>query len=180
MSLVKTIDVLNAVKAYIAALQLEDESGPLFDHVQLYDTTELDEAFADLLVRKDRVCLIVPFGDSYNNVVKTNTLRCEGEYTIAFLLADKDTRNGQKAVFGNGDNLGTIGLKDRLVEELTGNNFNIKRVALLPIEGDTLEISEDKPKGKQSHTRKGWIHIFKTPSGVLKRTIERGVHITST
>lgn len=162
MSFLDPIALLGAVKTTIEGLTL-------FDEVALYDAPDLEQALLDLTVRKGAVCLIVPMGDRYDQTADGATTSFRASYSFATLIAARDPRDPQAAVFSDDATPGVIALKHDVVSGLAGQTLGIARVLIAPIEGDTILV-EDK---RNNRSRKAWMHLFETPAGVLSATTMR-------
>lgn len=174
--MITTRAILDALKTRLAGLLLDGGPDKLFEHVEFYDTTDLGNAYRDLAkLHKSRVCLIVPFGDMFSNRQKGMRLTTIPTRRFALLIGDKDARTGQTAAFGDGTDTGpgTIGMKDLVVEDLTGQTLDLNGVLLQPSDGDVVDI-EVQEQGEVPRNRKAWIQFFNTPAGHIKTTLPRG------
>lgn len=160
---ISSLEILAGVKAAVEALRLPDDSGPLFQVVRLFDSTDVDRAFAELFVaRQQRLCFVLPGRDAYTRRIEGVKLFCEKRATFALLICDTDRKTGQAAVFGGAGNQGVLALKDAVIEALTGTQLGLPWVVVEPDEGDDLTVMKD---GDSDAGRKGWFQLFETRAG---------------
>ena len=147
----------------MAALQLPDASGPLFQLVRLYDSSEIDKAFGDTLAcRQQRLCFILPGRVTFQRESNGRTMIVRKELTFALLICDTDRRTGTAAVFGGPNNQGTLALHDQVVDALTGQHLGFFEVCLAPDDGDDITVTS---KDDSDSGRKGWFQSFATAAG---------------
>jgi hypothetical protein len=158
-----TLGILQAARTLIEGLQLPDASGPLFQAVKLYDSADIDKAFADTLVsREQRICFIIPGRTDYVREVDGRTMVIRKYVEFACLICDTDRLTGVDAVFGGANNTGTIALADLLVEALSGEHLGFHNVCLEPDGGDEMSVTKE---GDSDPGRKGWFQSFRTAAG---------------
>jgi hypothetical protein len=157
-----SLALLQAVENAVKSLALS-EGVPLFQLVRLYDSTDIDKAFADTLAaRQQRLCFIIPERVSFESTIDGRTAHVKKHFTFGCLLCDTDRKTGQSAVFGSVNNPGTIALNDLLVEGLAGRGLDFRGVCLVPEDGTDLVVTKD---GDSDSGRKGWIQYFRTVAG---------------
>lgn len=169
MAYIDTLTLLAGVKAALEALTI-DKAGhpllgqPLFEKVEYFDTPETGTAMRQLLLTEGRVCFLVPSGDDYENVITGGVLisSCGQEFDLIF--ADRAWVEGNDAVFGGGDNVGVIPMKDQVRRGLVGQNLGIDGVALVPLSGSFLTI-KDAEAAKDTPGRESYLMTWTTWSG---------------
>src|SRR5688572_21331605 len=108
---IPTLELLDKVKTLLAAL----ETAPgvkLFDKVEFFAHADIVAALEDLRIFKQKVCLIVPSGDSYENAEAGTDLRSEVQREFVLLFADRDYGKRQDASTGDATRKGVIYMKD--------------------------------------------------------------------
>jgi hypothetical protein len=174
---IKTNDILTALKAAMLALQLPASYAAVADYpkafttVAVYRNENLLKALEDLFTYDDRVCLLVPGGDNYDNVTQGTNVYSARASDIVLLIADRDYSKEQAELIGGTDAPGVIALKDLVVVALTGSNLNISGVTLLPTSGDPLRLT-DKER-EEAPGRDCWAQTFNTTAGRVKAPIIR-------
>lgn len=175
MSHIATLDLLTALKAFIAGITVEiaGEPAPLFERVELFDALETGTALRELLITKQRVCFIVPSGDDYENQrtgdVVTSTLIQEFD----LIFADRVWTKGTAGVFGGPTNIGTIPMKDLVRERLIGQALGFDGVALIPISGSFATIADDKAKDVPG--RESYLMTWQTWAGEARVSLSAGI-----
>ncbi|HEY1110215.1 MAG TPA: hypothetical protein VGE76_16305, partial [Opitutaceae bacterium] len=102
MSFVRTSAILAALKAQLELIPHPTLTGEkLFQRVDFHENKKLREALTDLTIVKQRVAIIVPGGDNYENRKEGRTYRSTRISTFDLLIADRAwTQGGNAAVFG--------------------------------------------------------------------------------
>ncbi|MBI5693668.1 MAG: hypothetical protein HZC55_26625, partial [Verrucomicrobia bacterium] len=167
MSFVPTLQILFALKAELESLPLP-EGAPgekLFERVDFHENKKLREALADLLIVKQRVCIVVPGGDSYENFKEGRTVRSVCTQTFDLLIADRAwARGGHDAVFGGPSNLGVLAMKDAVRDHFVAHpQLGLPHVVLTPQEGAHIEIADSD--AKDSPGRECFVLHYSTPAG---------------
>lgn len=160
---VSTLSIMQALKTVLSALKLPgQDTEPLFELVQFYDSTDIGQAFADLVVsRQKRVCLIIPSRQSFVKGADGDQVTKVAQFMIIF--ADTDRKTGQDALFGGPKNTGVIAMADEVAKQITGHRLGLPWVCIEPIEGDDLLVYDET---KQTDTgRKGWLFVIQTDAG---------------
>jgi len=170
MSYVATLTILNGIKTKLEALLYDGGPDLLFEQIALYDVIDLERAFEDLTFYKKRVCLIVPAEDQYENSRDGMMLTSQRTSRVMVLMADRDDRMGQEAVFGGTNNPGTIAMKDQVIEAIAGESLDTIGVVLQPLGGEDFEIGLEE---SDSPARKGWVQLFETTAGIKKVALPR-------
>ncbi len=167
MSFVPTLQILAGLQRHLEAIPHPDggEGAKLFERVDMHENKKLREALLDLTIIKQRVCIIVPGGDSYENFKEGRTVRSKLTQTFDLLIADRAwTKGGHEAVFGGAKNLGVLRMKD-LVRDyfLEHPQLELPWVALTPEEGAHIEIADSD--AKDSPGRECFVLNYSTPAG---------------
>ncbi len=171
MTFLDPITWLTTLVSCLKELKQSDNLTPVFEEVKLYDSTQMEEALRDLTLRKNRLCLVVPQEDSFDNKLEGRTVVSDAGYRVSLLIADRDYRSGQRAAFGDSESPGTIGMKHLVLKALVGQSLGLPFVVMHPIEGDTILVSN---KGQETKTRKAYLLTFQTPAGRIQTTVRRG------
>lgn len=185
MSLVRTRDILLALQAKLEGLtftaenlpHLPDLAGePVFQEVGIYSRPNLTAALADLLAFEDRFCAVVPIGDEHEFLSKAegvraiNTVRRHSAFTL--LISDRDFGSRQEAFAGDEeDSPGVIGLKDIVVDALTGQDLGHSELKFLPEEGAPFFVADTIREGQALDDLSGrdaWQQTFLTPAGTYR------------
>lgn len=167
MSFVRTIEILGKLQAHLQAIPLPGgaEGELLFERVDFHENKKLREALADLVIIKQRVCIIVPGGDSYENRREGRTVRSSCTQTFDLLIADRAwTRGGHEAVFGGLRNVGVLVMKDVVRDYFVAHpQLELPWVVLTPQEGAHIEIADSD--AKDSPGRECFVLNYSTPAG---------------
>lgn len=170
MRFVTTFELLNALKARLAAMPLPDGAPgeKLFERVDFHMNKKLREVLKDLTIIKERVAIIVPAQESYENQRQGRTVLSSRTSGFDLLLADRAwTKGGHDAFFGGEKNVGVIAMKELVVEELAINcQLGLPYVCLQPQEGAEIEISDDEVKDVPG--RQCYVLNYLTPAGVRR------------
>jgi len=162
---IPTSELLSAVKAAVETLPLA-AGGSLFQAVKLYDSSDIDRAFADTLVaRQQRICFIMPGRVYWENVSDDTKLISKKKIQFACLICDTDRRTGQEAVFGGPHAQGVLQLGDAVVKALSGSHLGYPRllgVCVEPMDGDEITVTKE---GDSDSGRKGWFLTLETYAG---------------
>lgn len=167
MSFVRTLDILNALKTQLETIALPGGAPgeKLFERVDFHENKKLREALADLVIIKQRVCIIVPGGDTYENFREGRSVRSVMTQTFDLLIADRAwTKGGHEAVFGGVKNVGVITMKDTVRDHFVADpQLGLPYVVLTPQEGAHIEIADSD--AKDSPGRECFVMNYSTPAG---------------
>lgn len=166
MSLIPAKTILAALKDRLAALML-DESGnteALFERVEIYANKRLGEALSDLIITKQRICLIVPTGIERDRVSSGSTTVLRRRWLeVDLLIADRAFyKSAQRAVEGGDKNLGVIELVERLETSLDGFELTAWGAAEL-LDGTPFELSAQDAPGREA-----WVQGLLIPAGDIR------------
>lgn len=171
-SFVRTLDVLNGVKAAIVALELAAAYSAVADYpkafteVQIYRNADLLKALEDMRVYDDRACFIVPGGDDFDNAIDGRVLTAKRSSDVILLIADRNYGRENLALVGDESAPGVIVLTDLVLEKLTGATLGLSGVCLTPMSGEPLHIT--KKEQEDALGRDGWALTFNTTAGAMR------------
>jgi hypothetical protein len=173
---VHTLDLLVALKTAIAALQLPatydtvPDYPKAFTSVEIYRSQNLLKALEELIVQEDRVCFIVPGGDTHNSETLGNVMQLSRATDIHLLLADRIYGDKNAPLIGEtGTGPGVIVLKDVLIDGLVGKTFDFKNVVLAPTSGEPFHLTDRERENATG--RDCWAQSFTTRAGLAKVAI---------
>ncbi len=162
---VETVEeIMKPMQAFIATLTLPN--GQIaFEEVRFYAQADLQKALDDLLVFQDRVCLIIPTGNSHRSQRIGGVLRTIREWSeFVLLLSDRVYGDfNAEALQGTQTNPGTVALADLLTTALTGQQLDNPRLCLEPGGGEPFHISNAEKA--ELPGRDCWSQTFRTPAG---------------
>jgi len=170
MPYVDTLRLLGAVKTALEALPHPDpvqaaDGVKLFERVDFHENKKLREALRDLTIIKQRVAIIVPGGESFQNIKEGRTIRSVRACTFDLLIADRAwTKGGHEAVFGGDKNIGVLAMKDQVLNAFIENSqLGLPYVVLQPQDGAEIEIADDQVKDVPG--RECYVLNYSTPAG---------------
>jgi hypothetical protein len=178
MPFINTLDIIKAMQTALTALQLPGAYSAVagypnaFQSTGLYPNADFIQALEDLYNYDDRVCLIVPAGDTHDDSTQGTNLFSRRTTSIQLLIGDQDFSKSQAQTFGGPSAVGVVALKDLVINSLFGSNLGISGIALTPENGEPLHISFKEKQ--QAPDRDCWQQTFKTPAGLGKAPIIRG------
>lgn len=164
-----TLEILATLKAALADIPLstEDAAPRLFECVEYSANRDLVKQLSELMVTKDRVCLIVPM--SVRRVVadETGAISVLGHKHLAVELLYSDRalfKSGVTAVFGGDANLGLLGFDDLLEDALTGKEVSPFGGLVLGDSEPLLLSASDQGKDPNRHA---WLVTVLVPTGLI-------------
>ncbi|MDR1284225.1 MAG: hypothetical protein LBK99_25915 [Opitutaceae bacterium] len=165
---IATLDIMQAVKTALAKLRIDPAdpaSAPLFETIDMHINKNLKQALKNLLILDQRVCLIVPGGENFENVREGRTIRSEKDITFDLLIADRDwAEKGHDATFGGPDNIGILRMADRVVAHLLEKpQLGMAYVCLVPTAMRPIDVPADDVK--DSPGRECYLINYETPAG---------------
>jgi len=170
MPFVSTLTLLNAVKTALEALPHTDPAQAalgvkLFERVDFHENKKLREALTDLTIIKQRVAIIVPGGQSFQNERQARTVLSKRSFSFDLLIADRAwTKAGRDAVFGGEKNIGVIRMADEVLNAFIANpQIGLPYVVLQPEDGAQIEIADSDVK--DSAGRECYVLNYSTPAG---------------
>jgi hypothetical protein len=167
MSFVPTLAVLDALKLRLSALEIEN--GVLaFEKVETYPQPRLIQALQELRIFTNRVCLIIPDGDLYQNELRGRNLITRCLRRVILLLADRDFGRRRNASTGDENTFGVLRLGDAAIDSLTGESLDLANVRVRPALSQPLLIAgKDRD---ESIGREAWMIHLEILAGVVKTT----------
>lgn len=166
MSFVPTLSILAALKAALLEIPHPSLAGEtLFQIVDFHENKKLAEALKDLVAVKQRVAIIVPAGDLYENFKEGRTVRSVRTSSFDLLIADRSwTKGGYEAVVGGANNVGVWRMKDLVTAHLVARcQLGLPEVILMPTEGAHITLADADVK--DSAGRECFVLNYETPAG---------------
>lgn len=175
MAYIRTRSIIEGLSAQARSIQMSDgghmESfAALFDHVATYDSPDLMQALADLLViEANSVCLIIPGRERYKGdaVPGRPVLRQRiVEITVLLALRDVDyAPYGAAASTEVPEFQQIMQVKDALSDALDANpSLGLAGVCLYPVDGGPEDIRDEA--NPDHRLWRAWIARYETPAGV--------------
>jgi hypothetical protein len=165
-----TLSIFNALKEVIAALPLDPELDPdgekFFQAVELAANKNLAKQLGELLVMKNRACLVVPLRVVRTVQDQTGALSVLGTKMaeVAIVYSDKAYFKASQAVtFGGDNNLGLFAFDERLEAALTGNEISAFGGVVL---GDSDPLTLSDSEQKDAAGRSAWLVMAYVPIGI--------------
>lgn len=162
--------ILNALKAQLEAMPHPDpakaEAGEkLFERVDFHENKKLRDALRDLTIVKQRVAILVPGGESFQNIREGRTVRSVRTFSFDVLIADRSwTKAGHEAVFGGDNNIGVLAMKDLVLQRFIAHpQLGLAYVVLQPQDGAQIELVDDQVKDVPG--RECYVLNYSTPAG---------------
>ena len=147
LHLVSVATIAAALKAQVAAVKLADGVTPAFARVELFDSESLTDAFQQLLVSEQRVCLIVPLAEHFETEVKQFKLITRRTVPFALLISDRVIGKRNDALFGTANNPGAYNLEALTLPLVTGQLLpNPNGVICTPTGSDVMIVKSEKEK----------------------------------
>jgi hypothetical protein len=166
-----TLEIFNALKAALAAIPLDAETDPegakLFESVELAANRNLGKQLSELLVQKNRACLIVPLNIRRTITDQSGGLSVMGEKyaEVALIYSDKAYFKASQAVtFGGANNLGLFVFDEMIEAALTGKAIS-PFGGIVPGDSDPLTLSDSEQKDTAG--RAAWLMTIFVPVGLI-------------
>lgn len=173
--LLSTLDLMARLKTVLSAIDHPTINGQkLFEVVEYSEDKNLAEALQDLIILKQRVCLIVPAGDDWQRRKEGRTMHADRTTSLDLLFADRAyTKGGQDAAFGGANNVGVVKMHELVLATLAENPqleagnpaYPLRWCALVPVSGAFLSIAADEAKALPG--RQAYAVNYETPSGEI-------------
>lgn len=170
MPFVPALTILGKLRELLLAMPhpdqaMADAGEKLFERVEFHENKKLKEALADLTILKQRVAILVPGGDDYENKREGRAIRSTRSSTFDLLIADRAwTKGGHEAVFGGAKNVGVLTMQELVVNALCDNpQLGLAYVVLAPTGGAQITIADEDVK--DSPGRECFVLNYETPSG---------------
>lgn len=139
---------------------MEDARGDLlFQTVESYQRADLREALLKLVAVRDRVCVLVPAGITYESRGEGPSLIVGKSIEVLVMVADRDLADRRAAALGSDDITGAMAMAEKIAEELMGHDLGTRGVWVEPGEGEPILISSDDQKAMGG--REGWSQTLK-------------------
>jgi hypothetical protein len=167
MPLTPTVTIIAALRTHLAALPLDpaqtrDSAEKLFQRVGYFGANRLAEAMKSVFAVEQRVCFIVPGGDSHTGQIEGRHLLSKRTTKLALLIADRVLGDKESALTG------MLELKDRVVHELSEEPA--AGLCFEPGDGEAIVIeAKDAPAGTIG--RECWLQWFSIPAGTARATL---------
>jgi hypothetical protein len=169
MSAPTTLQIFEAFRDALRAVKLDDtaDSVPLFDSVELYPNKQLVQALRDLVLVKDRICLVVPLAvrriiNDQSGVVSVNGRKYA---EVALLYTDRALfQSAQKVTFGSDKNPGLFAIDDRIEAAIIGKEISPFGGIIL---GDSDPILLTDKEQSSAPERHGWLVQALVPTGFI-------------
>lgn len=169
MSFIATLSILDALKAHLTALEIS-AGVAAFQAVEYYSQPRLIQALQDLRVHKNRVCLIVPDDEVFENELSGRILITRRTKQVIILLADRQVGRRQDASTGNDS--GTYGVETLgfcAMDELTGLSLGLAGCRIRPTSAGPVTIEgTDREKATG---REAWRIELDIEAGIKKTTL---------
>jgi hypothetical protein len=166
LSFTRTVALVEKLKARLESLKLDPgaaSSDPLFQRVGCFGANRLVAAMKATFASEQRVCFIVPGGDSHANLVDATIVRSVRTTKVALLIADRALDADKVAALVGGTNaIGILTMKDLVIEDLFATPFTDSALAFVPAEGEPLVITDaEKPAGNLGRECwLQWLHCY--------------------
>lgn len=145
--LVSVGDIATALKTQVAGVKLADNVTAAFQRVELFDSESLTDAFQQLLVSEQRICLIVPLAEHWETEVKQPKILSRRTVPFALLISDRVIGHRNDALFGTANNPGAYKLEALTLPAVIGQLLpNPNGVICTPTGSDVMIVKSEKEK----------------------------------
>lgn len=175
---VHTLDLLAALKTRLEAIQLPNTFSAVTGYPKLFETVviwavqDLVKALQGSFTYDDRVCIIVPGGDTHDHARKGAVLSVHRDTEVHLLFADRNYGKENLALVGEaGETPGVLFIKDLVIDQLTGEKLGFQNIALSPTSGDPMTLSNKEQENASG--RDCWAQSFTTNAGIMQVTHSR-------
>ena len=152
-----TTEVLTALKTALEVARWTPEGGSptvAFQKVKLFDLAQLDDAFSELLMSEQRVCLLVPDAERFESALQGSTrLLIKRTLPVALLISDRVVADRQAALHGMVGTgsmpavAGAFPLQEIALAAVTGQLLPTPRgVVCKPVTATVLDVQDTKKK----------------------------------
>lgn len=160
------------------AVLSENPSDPkIFDKIAFYPERDLGRALADLRIMENRVALIVPQGDTYENERRGQVATSARTTELMIIIADRDFSIDAKQLKATSQSPGILNLKDLTVQLLTRKSFVVEGIVvwIAPSAGALVQMDwkEDKAPAADLKGRESWHQLFVANAGHQETGIGR-------
>ncbi len=171
-NLVPTVAILECLKKALLAIQVGDTGSevPLFDSVEIYPNKGLAAALRDLVITKQRVCLVVPLGQRYTHKeTGVGSILAKRYLEVDLLIADRAVaKAGIQALTGGPHNLGVLEMSDAVIDGISGKEMSAYG-GVIPADGAQLEIANKD--ALEMPGRIAWAQSIMIPSGTVRANV---------
>jgi hypothetical protein len=158
-----------------AAQMIAPFNGPAFGNVALFDSENLVAAFQYLLIVEQRVCVIVPLEERWENISKQGRLITKRVLPVMLLVSDRDIASRQVALYGDNTTPGAFALRDLVLAAVTGQLIsNPSGVICEPASCCVMSVKDTEQKlpnritvGLEVNCRGGWIESQLDPGPTI-------------
>ncbi len=172
MPFIETITIMEALKARLASLPLDESGGEerLFEVVEYYGAHDLVEALQELIVTKQRVALIVPQGWDHDNQRDGVSMRSVRKTNFDVFFADRAfVKKTGAGLVGGEKNVGIIAMADRVVANLSAAPFALPELVFEPEDGAPIVLTKDEKKAAPG--REAWAQSFSCYAGEVRSAV---------
>lgn len=186
VSFITSLALLTAVQTRLAAQRYTQEPGheavlstdpaatKSFDQVKFFSHQNLASALKALRVMANRICVIVPVGDTYQDVKKGEILSATRTSEFMLMLADRDFTANAGQMTGTPTSPGILALKDLTIQDFLTQPLVIggRAVVVRPGAGAIVQM-EWKEGDTALIGRESWHQLFHADAGHMRVEIGR-------
>lgn len=166
MATITLLAVSEALKPKLEAAVLSD-GAKCFDRVELFAQPDLATAFQELRVAVDRLCLIIPTGTEFENLIEGRILCTMQRHQVTLLFTDRVIGNRPAALTGNGGPRGILNMAAAVTDLVIGSNLGIQGVIVMPTDSQPFAIQGADRQNMPG--REGWQLDLGIAAGAIKR-----------
>lgn len=147
--MIPTLQILNAIKARLEGVQWTPSGGSsesAFGEVHLFDSTDIVAAFAQLILSKSRVALVIYTGGRWDPMGATGSVGVRRVPHVTVVCSDRVLGNKTEALFGGASNPGAIALMELAAVALNGRLIADPPCDSRPTEDDMLSVEDTRTK----------------------------------
>lgn len=152
---------------------------PFFEKVSFYPESNLGRALLDLRAPQNRICLIIPQGDTYETGKRGEIAQAVRTTEFMLIIATRDLSIDASQLRPTRQSPGILNLKDLAVELLTKESFVIEDrvIWFAPSAGAVVQIDwkddSDRPLKADMRGRESWHQLFTANAGEQRTEIGR-------
>ncbi len=143
--MIPTLQILNAIKGRLEEVQWTPPGGSpesAFGEVRLFDSTELVEAFAQLILSKSRVALVIYTGGRWSPMGAMGSVGVRRIADVTVVCSDRVLGNKTEALFGSQSNPGAIALMELAAVALNARLISDPPCDSRPTGDDMLSLKD--------------------------------------
>jgi hypothetical protein len=150
-----------------ATLSTEPSDPKLFDQVNFHSSKNFAQALRDMRVIRDRVAIIVPLGDDYENELAGTVMKSTRTTEFMIMIADKDFSIDSSQLGSTRQSPGILAIKDLTVQLLVQKPFQIgaRTVVIQPAAGAIVALEWEEEKNAPTVGRECWNQGFRAYAG---------------